>query len=490
LTDKKNIVAFYAASLLFILADAALVMFNQNYLVALLPLALLIVYLALFKLDTLLLAVVFFTPLSLNITRIPGFGLGQVGVGVALPTEPIMFGAMLIFFLRLAHGGLDKRITKHPMSIVIIAGLVWMLVTACTSTMPFVSFKFLIERCWGVIAFYFLGICLFDKRKNIITFCWLYIISLSAVVVYAIIKHAHGHFAEKPAHEAAVPFYNDHTAYGALLAMFIPVVVGLAFIKTDNKKGKVLAPFFAGLFIIALGLSYSRAGWVSIAGLIAVLIIMLLRVSLRTILVMLIITLGVAFVYQDKIMMKLQQNNKEVSENLTTEIQSISNISSDASNRERINRWSCAIRMFRDKPFLGFGPGTYQFQYAPYQLSYNRTIISTNMGNGGNAHSEYLGPLSEEGFLGMLAMLAIVVVATILAFNLYYRLEERDLRIIVLSIYLGLVTYFIHGGMNNFLDTDKAAVPFWGFLGILTAIDIKYGRKKTEMPTPAPVSAS
>ena len=82
----------------------------------------------------------------------------------------------------------------------------------------------------------------------------------------------------------------------------------------------------------------------------------------------------------------------------------------------------------------------------------------------------------------MLAFLAIVVAITILSFNLYYRLEDKELRIIVLSIYLGLVTYFIHGGMNNFLDTDKAAVPFWGFIGMLVAIDLRYGKKKAEVP--------
>src|SRR6202034_2320622 len=108
----------------------------------------------------------------------------------------------------------------------------------------------------------------------------------------------------------------------------------------------------------------------------------------------------------------------------------------------------------KDKPFLCFGPDMYMFKYAPYQLSRNRTIISTNMGNGGNAHSEYLGPLSEEGVLGMASFLAIVVVVTIIAFRLYYRLEDRDMKIMVLCIYLGLITYFVHGAINDFLDTD------------------------------------
>ena len=33
----------------------------------------------------------------------------------------------------------------------------------------------------------------------------------------------------------------------------------------------------------------------------------------------------------------------------------------------------------------------------PFQDASDLTIISTNFGDGGNAHSEYLGPLSEQG---------------------------------------------------------------------------------------------
>jgi len=128
--------------------------------------------------------------------------------------------------------------------------------------------------------------------------------------------------------------------------------------------------------------------------------------------------------------------------------------------------------MWLDKPVFGFGPGTYSFQYAPFQLSYMRTIISTNQGNAGNAHNEYLGPLAEQGLLGMLAMLGIATSVFFLAFRLFYNLKDPDMRILAISIFLGLVSYFIHGMMNNFLDTDKASVPFWGFIGMLVAIDL------------------
>jgi len=44
---------------------------------------------------------------------------------------------------------------------------------------------------------------------------------------------------------------------------------------------------------------------------------------------------------------------------------------------------------------------------------------------------------------------------------------------------LGLITYYTHGLLNNFLDTDKASVPFWGFIGILVALDL-FHKDQTE----------
>ena len=71
--------------------------------------------------------------------------------------------------------------------------------------------------------------------------------------------------------------------------------------------------------------------------------------------------------FWNQIQMGLAQNSEESSADFKTHISSMTNIKSDASNLERINRWNCAIRMFEDKPIFGFGPGTYMFVYAPYQ---------------------------------------------------------------------------------------------------------------------------
>jgi putative inorganic carbon (hco3(-)) transporter len=480
LVSKKGIVIFYIASILFVCIDLLLVFLHLDFIAALLPLAVLIFYWFLFSIDKLILLIVFCTPLSIRIFHIPGLSLGQIGVGITLPTEPIIFGIMLFYLLFTVYSRYDKTIIRHPVSIVILLSLLWMTITSFTSTMHFVSFKYLLEKSATIITFYFLGILLFKNIKNIYYFNWLYLSSLTLVIIYTLICEYSYHFSEKSAHIAVRPFYNDHTAYGAALAMFIPILGGLSLMKGSARGIRIITISLFVFFALALFFSFCRAAWVSILVASILLVIMLFRINLKWVFAGLCLSACLLFAFQSRILMKLQQNTTDVSDNIGNELQSISNVSSDASNLERLNRWSCAYRMWLDKPVFGYGPGTYMFNYAPYQLSYMETTISTDVANGGNAHSEYLGPLAEQGLMGMLTMLAIIASVFILSFRLFYNLKDRDMRILVVSIFLGLVTYFVHGMVNNFLDTDKAAVPFWGFIGMLVAIDIATNKELSD----------
>lgn len=113
------------------------------------------------------------------------------------------------------------------------------------------------------------------------------------------------------------------------------------------------------------------------------------------------------------------------------------------------------------------------FEYAPFQLSGNRTEISTNSGDVGNAHSEYLGPLAEQGLLGGLLMLALLIFILYYSFKTYLVATTRSERIIISMSACALISYLTHGFLNNFLDMDKAAVPFWALICALVASDLR-----------------
>lgn len=471
--DPKHIKWIYALGILYILANAVCTYFEFYYF-NLLPGVLLILLLAFFALDKLLLLVVFLTPLAINLQHLEG------GLGLSLPTEPIIFGIMVLFIIKQLHKNtIDAAVMKHPITIAIIINLLWILITSFTSELPVVSFKFLVSRLWFVITFYFLGTQLFKNYSNIKRFYWLYITAFTIIIFYTLYSHALLGFAEEPANYVMSPFYNDHTVYGAIIAMFFP---GLIFF-TMNKKYTASIKFAAFLlfviFCIALVFSYTRAAWLSLAVAAVAYVALLLRIQFRTILLIAVAVGAIFLVYQTEIVMALEKNRQDSSEDFDKHIESISNISTDASNLERLNRWNAAFRMFNERPVFGWGPGTYSFVYAPFQHSQEKTIISTNMGDRGNAHSEYIGPLCESGVPGTLTFIAIILITLNTGFRLYYSIKENELKKMVLVILLGFITYIVHGALNNFLDTDKASVPFWGFIAMLVTIDLYHKHKST-----------
>lgn len=466
--EKYKLKWVYIISGLFIAVNAFLIA-NEFYWLSLLPLVLFIFILFFFSLDRLLIVITFLTPLAVNIRDF------DWGVAITLPTEPLLFGTLLLFLIKLLYERkFDQRILKHPVTIALLINLGWIFMTAITSELPSVSFKFLLSRLWFVIPFYFVALPLFAKKKNITAFTWAYVIPLVAVIIYSTWSLYTWAFDEQAAHWVMTPFYNDHTAYGAGISFFIPVLAGLLFYKKFNRTAKLFTAL-ALLFLLAgLIFSYSRAAWVSVAIAVFFGIILLLKIKFRWLALVVGVMIVVLFSFRNEILWKLEKNKQDTSANMVEHLQSISNISSDASNLERINRWQSAFRMFELRPFWGWGPGTYQFIYAPYQHSKEKTIISTNAGDKGNAHSEYIGPLAESGVLGMLTFLALSITIIATAVRLYKRSRDKDVKLLSLIFLLGLITYFVHGLLNNFLDTDKSSIPFWGFAAIIVALDIYY----------------
>jgi O-antigen ligase len=263
--------------------------------------------------------------------------------------------------------------------------------------------------------------------------------------------------------------------------MYLPFITMFAFNSFLTRKTKMIALGFLAVIFLGFILSYARAAWLSIIVGMGVWGMVKLKIRFKPIFIAGVSVIALFLLFQTQILMKLEENSEQSSANFMTHISSMSNITTDASNLERINRWSCALRMFADKPVFGYGPGTYMFKYAPYQLNRDRTIISTNSGDGGNAHSEYLGPLAESGAFGLLTFLLIIGVVIYTAVHTYTRLTDTRLKSIVLAALVGLVTYYVHGLLNNFLDTDKLSVPFWGFTAMIVAIDIYSRREKSEL---------
>lgn len=446
---------------------------KDTYLAFALPAVIGILLLYVFSLDKVLLLTAFITPLSINIEKITG------GLSVSLPAEPLLAGILVMFIAKtIFERRFNSKIAKYPISIVIYVMFIWMIATTITSEMPIVSVKFMVSRLWFIIPSYFLCALLFRDPKNISKFIWYYMAGLIIVVFYTISNHAMHGFDGDTAHWVMTPYYNDHTAYGAALAVYIVLCAAYMFMPNISKIKKlgIIATFC--LLLLAIVLSFCRASWISLIAALGILACVRLKIKFKYIAAVIVVLAGLFFTFQHQIFYSLSKNDQDASGDVVENIQSMTNISTDASNLERINRWNSAIRMFKDRPLFGWGPGTYQFLYAPYQESKNKTIISTNSGDMGNAHSEYIGTLAEQGIPGSLIVVSIVVVFMYCGLMTYRRAKNKESKILVLAATLALFGYYVHGTLNNFLDTDKLAVPIWSCMAIITAIDCFHADKE------------
>lgn len=446
--------------------------YNELYFLNLLPAVVFIIFIALTRLDILYFIIIAFTPLSVQlIDYVPSSSFDFY-----IPTEPMLFGILLIFIYKLVREkNFDPKILNHPVTWAILFHLFWIFMTSVTSSMPIVSFKFLLARTWFITTFYLLAIYVFRNVKNISSFIWCYAISMVVVIIYATNRHlGFGLFDKQAAHFVMEPFFRDHTSYGAVLAMLFFALIGVVRKYGTNFVSRSVFWGLLGIVTLGLVLSYARAAWISVMASLGILIIILLKIKFRYIIILSSLIL-VYFVSQRvELIQKLQQNRKESSADIATHLKSISNIRTDESNLERLNRWDAAFRMFKERPIFGWGPGTYIFKYAPFQLFKDKTLISTNFGDNGNAHSEYIEPLAEQGAFGSLSFILICIVSLMTAFKVRRQLYDKRLKQIVLCFILGFITYLIHGTLNDFLDTDKASALFWGFIATFVSLDIYY----------------
>lgn len=464
----------YVLAVIFVIANAYM-MYKGNIILNVLPFALVMVYVALYHFELLFYFLVFFTPLSVNIEEFV-----SANVGLFLPTEPLLFGMLLLIILnQIRQNQFNAAILKHPISILIILQLIWILITAINSELPLVSFKFLLTKLWFFIPIYFYGILFFmQNEKRIFHFVWLFVSAMTIVVIYTLIMHASNNFSEPSGHWVMFPFFKDHTSYGAILALVYPLLFGLFVINRKNAYTKAILYFLIPLFTFAIIMSYTRAAWITIFGAFIVFLLIKFRIRFKYLAVLGLVGVIYLAVNIVEIGHALERNNAEhATENLDERLESVANITSDASNLERINRWTSAVLLWQERPFFGWGPGTYAMVYAPFQLSRNLTVISTASGNRGNAHSEYLGPLAEQGLIGMLLILALFGYIIYAGITTYIRIEPSHTKTILLVAILGLITYFAHGFLNNYLDTDKATVPVWGLSAFIVMLDLKSRRK-------------
>jgi O-antigen ligase len=451
---------------------------NLLVLFYLLALLLPLLYLLLFKLEWLVFLTVLLIPLSFKLT------MGTAAI--SFPAE-LLAGLIAIFYLvyrMLSKEQFPKRILRHPLTVLVLLDLGWLVLASAFSEIPVISIKRVMVRAAFLVVFFLIFSILFTDHKNIVKIWLLYAIGLVVPILSTLYNHSHYEFAKAVSYMMTFPFYNDHTQYATCIAYVFPVLVLVILLPEKfgiNKRHRVLLISLAGVLTVGEVFSWSRAAWLSIiVAWLFILSLVLLRFRLWHFIMIILIAGAIIFNYRVALYQRIEKVDAvSRAKNVEEHLESVVNIQTDASNLERINRWSCAIRMFKDRPLIGFGPGTYQFIYGKYQITPEMTRISTNHGDKGNAHSEYLTYLSEVGVFGFIIFNVLILYTLYVGIRIFRSGRQKEIRWLALALLMGFVTYFFHGFFNSFIDTDKASVLVYGTISALVALDVHHSQTIT-----------
>ncbi len=395
-------------------------------------------------------------------------------LSISLPCEPlliILFGFLVLVVVFRPHQ-FNSKLFTHPVALAVYFYLGWVFITALASVDKVVSLKFFLSKLWLIVPMLFVSNLFFTEKHHVVRFFWFLLIALSIVSLYNIVHLSFYNFADKPSQGTMQPFFKDHTVFGAVLAMAWPMAWAMMLRAPDLFK-RFVSFIILIVMSFCLVVTYSRGAYVSLIPIFLFPLAVKLGLRFRSFVALLIGAAVLVIINFESIVFRLETNKAARSGEGGSNIESIANITSDESNLERINRWVSAIEMWKIKPHMGWGPGTYMFEYAPFQLSYNYTSISTNHGDVGNAHSEYLGLLAETGWPGLLIFISLILALMHAAFSNVDLLRDKSDKALNMAATCGLLSYFTHGFLNNFLDTDKASVVFWSLISLIVTFHLQ-----------------
>jgi putative inorganic carbon (hco3(-)) transporter len=350
------------------------------------------------------------------------------------------------------------------------------IISSLFSTMPSVSVKFIFIHITYILVFlFFLKSALSKQPQLFIRLVALYSLSFSLVIAYATFRFWQFGFNPVVVKGIFQPFYKDHTITGATAGILSAYWLANAF-NSQRLLDKLIQLFAGFFFLYAVFLTHSRAAIYSLLAFAGIWVILRLKIHYRYLALISAIAVFLAVIFHQQLYDKLYYN-KFVSRKQKMEwpefLKSVGNVTTDESNVERLNRWYSGIKMFMARPVTGFGPGTYQFAYIPFQKPelMNRLTVKDPMkipeNSGGTAHSEYILSLSEMGLPGLVALLLILYRWSVIAF---IKARQHPGRKWIVVAFAAISTYLFHALFNNFLDTDKFAFLFWGMAAYLIAV--------------------
>ena len=442
---------------------------TELYYLALIPFGLMIAYMAVINFKLLYFFLLAVIPPSIEYSF-------SGSLGTDLPDEPMMVGLMFItiIFILSNYKSLPTGFFANFLIIVLGVHIFWFFMSAINSVNTVVSIKVFVAKLWYVITFCVLTAVVVRTKKDLLTAFWCLFIPLTLLVIQVIVRHGLQGFSFDEINKPMIPFFRNHVNYAAIVSIIFPFIL---WARGEYAKGSVIRRLLTAsalLYIVAVYLSYTRTCYLALALIVPFYLVVRYQMMKPMLAIAAVgITSVMIFLFTSNNYLKFAPEFQEtiIHDEFGAHLSSTFE-GKDVSSMERVYRWVAATRMFKDHPYMGFGPGNFYPYYKSYTVTSFETYVSDNPERS-TAHNYTLLLLTEQGAIGLGIFLFLTAVIFIYGENVYHRIKDKDDKRIAMAMLLILAMVYVNLTLSDMLETDKVGPFFFIGIAVLVTVDIR-----------------
>lgn len=363
----------------------------------------------------------------------------------------------------------------------ILGFLIWITLSAVRSELPTFSLPELMRHLGGVLV-YFAVVYGAGGREHLRRLVGLLQLAATAGALMA--------FGAAVADEARVPigaFRNEQLFAGFLCLLFPLLVMALVAEEVPTLRLAGQAPVIlagAGLLLTA-----NRSAWIgTVVGLLVMGGLVLryrmrpgrLRFQRHQLVSALVVVAASAALF-----LVVSQAGGGIAQRGST----LKSLEKDHNLQERMGSWRAATHMIRERPWFGWGVGTYPVQQALFNpFSRDQAEIFTRGGLSENAHNSYLQTAAELGLPGVLLYVGIPVAFLVTALRALKPMRRGYRQATLIGLIAGVVGQMVTAVANPAWEYPECSLFYWFVLGlgmVAAGLDSSQGVDATERPRTA-----
>ena len=466
--DKLELSAFAFLGAVTIISVLAAFGTGMHYL-ALLPLGVMIIFTGVINFRILYYMLLVAIPVSMEYSF-------SGSLATDLPDEPMMIGLMActIFFLLSNYKALPTGYFANFLMIALCCHWFWILASAINSVNFVVSFKQFLAKTWYITTFGILTAVIIRTQEDLKKVFWCIYVPLTLLMIQVIIRHGMQHFSFEDINKPMYPFFRNHVNYAAIVSVFFPFLLLARTWYASGSFRRRLLNFSVLFYIVAIYLSYTRTCYLALVLIYPFYLVIKHKWMKQALLVISIgVTLFLVNLFHQNHFLKYAPNYEETiyHDDLGSHLSSTFE-GTDVSSMERVYRWVAASRMFKDHPWMGFGPGNFYPYYQHYTLSDFETYVSDNPERS-TAHDYPLLVLVEQGTIGLAIFLFLTASIFIYGERLYHRMHTAEDKRIVITLLLVIVMVYVNLLLSDLLESDKVGPFYFMSIALLVAWDMR-----------------